>query len=284
MPEAVRQVLFGAIIVVVAAAYRASRARRDRGPRALRGRRVEVRDGLPGCDPAISASTSVRRTSNGPSSSTTPALAGAGSGPGPDRSATARTGSSPLGEVELSAMSAWPGIVTAGVGIRACTTRAGHDPLPRQPPRGLDGRPVVAPVSAALGVPVALINDSRAFGLADCVSGGRGASSLVGLDRSHRRRRRDRVDGKVPRGTRHGRRDRTSDDRSHGPSCNCGNHGCLEAFARADRIASACGTATAEEAVEKAGPRPGGDRRPGAGGSVPGDRRNRQHDHGDRAR
>jgi glucokinase len=37
-----------------------------------------------------------------------------------------------------------------------------------------------------------------------------------------------------------------------GPSCNCGNHGCLEAFARADRIAEACGTATAEEAVERA--------------------------------
>ena len=37
-----------------------------------------------------------------------------------------------------------------------------------------------------------------------------------------------------------------------GPSCGCGNHGCLEAFARADRIAAACGTATAEEAVERA--------------------------------
>ena len=29
-----------------------------------------------------------------------------------------------------------------------------------------------------------------------------------------------------------------------GPSCNCGNRGCLEAFTRADRIAAACGTAT----------------------------------------
>ena len=39
-----------------------------------------------------------------------------------------------------------------------------------------------------------------------------------------------------------------------GPPCGCGNHGCLEAFARADRIAAACGTATAEAAVER-GPR-----------------------------
>ena len=34
--------------------------------------------------------------------------------------------------------------------------------------------------------------------------------------------------------------------------CGCGNRGCLEAFARGDRIAAACGTATAEEAVERA--------------------------------
>ena len=37
-----------------------------------------------------------------------------------------------------------------------------------------------------------------------------------------------------------------------GPPCGCGNHGCLEAFARADRIAAACGTETAEAAIEAA--------------------------------
>jgi glucokinase len=37
-----------------------------------------------------------------------------------------------------------------------------------------------------------------------------------------------------------------------GPLCGCGNHGCLEAFARADRLAEACGTATAEEAFVRA--------------------------------
>ena len=36
-----------------------------------------------------------------------------------------------------------------------------------------------------------------------------------------------------------------------GPPCGCGNRGCLEAFARADQIAAACGTATAEEAVAR---------------------------------
>jgi glucokinase len=38
----------------------------------------------------------------------------------------------------------------------------------------------------------------------------------------------------------------------NGPPCGCGNRGCVEAFARADRIAAACGTATAEEAVARA--------------------------------
>jgi glucokinase len=37
-----------------------------------------------------------------------------------------------------------------------------------------------------------------------------------------------------------------------GPDCTCGNHGCLEAFARADRVAAACGTRSAEEAVAAA--------------------------------
>jgi glucokinase len=37
-----------------------------------------------------------------------------------------------------------------------------------------------------------------------------------------------------------------------GPVCGCGNRGCLEAFARADLIASACGTDTAEQAAAAA--------------------------------
>jgi len=61
------------------------------------------------------------------------------------------------------------------------------------------------------------------------------------------------IDGRVVQG-----RDGTAGEIGHqtldpdGPSCGCGNHGCLEAYARADRIAAACGTATAEEAVARA--------------------------------
>jgi glucokinase len=61
------------------------------------------------------------------------------------------------------------------------------------------------------------------------------------------------VDGRVVQG-----HDGTAGELGHqtiepdGPWCGCGNRGCVEAFARADQIAAACGTATAEEAVARA--------------------------------
>jgi len=113
---------------------------------------------------------------------------------------------------------------------------------------------VAAPVADVLGLPVALINDARAFGLAELRLGaGRGASSLVGLTLGTGVGGVIAVDGKVHQG-----HDGTAGEIGHqtidpdGPDCNCGNHGCLEAFARADRLAEACGTATAEDAVERA--------------------------------
>jgi glucokinase len=61
------------------------------------------------------------------------------------------------------------------------------------------------------------------------------------------------VDGRVHQG-----HDGTGGELGHqtlepdGPPCSCGNRGCLEAFARADRIAAACGTETAEAAMQAA--------------------------------
>ena len=160
-----------------------------------------------------------------------------------------------LGEMGRAAMTTWPGIVTAGVGIPGLyDSHAGTTVFLVNIPGDWDGRPVAGPVSAALGVPVALINDARAFGLAELRLGAaRGASSMVGLTLGTGIGGVIAVDGKVHQG-----HDGTAGEIGHqtidpdGPSCNCGNHGCLEAFARADRIAEACGTATAEEAVERA--------------------------------
>ena len=116
------------------------------------------------------------------------------------------------------------------------------------------GRPVAAPVAAALGIPVRLINDARAFGLAELRLGaGRGASSMVGLTLGTGVGGVIAVDGRVVLG-----HDGTAGEVGHqtidpdGPPCGCGDNGCLEAFARADRIAAACGTPTAEAAVEAA--------------------------------
>jgi glucokinase len=116
------------------------------------------------------------------------------------------------------------------------------------------GKPVSGPVGAALGLPAALINDARAFGLAELRLGaGRGASTMIGLTLGTGVGGVVAIDGRVHQG-----HDGTAGEIGHqtleadGPECGCGNRGCLEAFARADRIAARCGTATAEEAIERA--------------------------------
>ncbi len=165
-----------------------------------------------------------------------------------------------LAETGRAAMERWsdddgPPVATAGIGIPGLyDPRTGATRFLVNVPGPWDGYPVAGPVSDALGVPVALINDARAFGLAELRLGaGRGASSMVGLTLGTGVGGVIAVDGKVHQG-----HDGTAGEVGHqtidpdGPSCNCGNRGCLEAFARADRIAEACGTATAEEAFERA--------------------------------
>jgi glucokinase len=117
-----------------------------------------------------------------------------------------------------------------------------------------DGKPVGGPVSAALGLPTFLINDARAFGLAELrVGAARGVSTMIGLTLGTGVGGVIAMDGRVHQG-----HDGTAGEIGHqtiepdGPWCGCGNRGCLEAFARADQIAAACGTATAEEAVARA--------------------------------
>jgi glucokinase len=109
-------------------------------------------------------------------------------------------------------------------------------------------------VSEALGVPACLINDARAFGLAELRLGaGRGARSMIGLTLGTGLGGVVVIDGRVHQG-----HDGTAGEIGHqtiepdGPWCGCGNRGCLEAFVRADQIAAVCGAATAEEAVERA--------------------------------
>ena len=160
-----------------------------------------------------------------------------------------------LAEVANEAIRAWGPVATVGIGVPGL-----YDPVGGTTrflvnlPGPWAGQPVAGPVGDALGVPVHLINDARAFGLAELRLGaGRGADSMIGLTLG------TSIGGVVAVGGRviHGH-DGTAGEIGHqtidpdGPWCGCGNRGCLEAFARADQIAAACGTATAEEAVGRA--------------------------------
>jgi glucokinase len=146
----------------------------------------------------------------------------------------------------------WPGIESVGVGVpglfdgeRGVTTF-----LPNLPPDWSE-RPVAGPLADRLGLPVRLINDARAFGLAELRLGaGRGCETMVGLTLG------SGVGGVVVVGGQvHFGHDGTGGELGHqtllpdGPPCTCGNRGCLEALTKADAVAAACGTETAEAGV-----------------------------------
>ncbi len=160
-----------------------------------------------------------------------------------------------LAEVGTEAMARAPGVSSIGVGVPGLyDPRAGTTRFLVNFPDPWMGIAVAAPLRTALGLPVALINDARAFGLAELRLGaGRGAASMVGLTLGTGVGGVIAIDGRVHQG-----HDGTGGELGHqtidpdGPACGCGNRGCLEAFTRADRIAAACGTPTAEEAVTRA--------------------------------
>jgi len=160
-----------------------------------------------------------------------------------------------LASVGAEAIERWAGVSSVGIGVPGlydATTGVARF-LPNFP-GAWAGRPVAGPVGDALGLPTALINDARAFGLAELRLGAaRGASSMIGLTLGTGVGGVIAVDGRVHQG-----HDGTAGEIGHqtidaeGLPCTCGNRGCLEAYARADRIAAACGTATTEEAIARA--------------------------------
>jgi glucokinase len=160
-----------------------------------------------------------------------------------------------LAEVAVAAQAKWGPIQSVGIGVPGLyDPQTGTTRFLVNIPGPWAGHPVAAPLAEALGVRAYLINDARAFGLAELRLGaGRGANSLIGFTLGTGVGGVVAVDGHVFLG-----HDGTAGELGHqtiepdGPWCGCGNNGCLEAFARADRIAAACGTATAEEAVVRA--------------------------------
>ena len=166
-----------------------------------------------------------------------------------------------LAETAAAAASGWGPIASVGVGIPGRYDAAGGRVVmtPNIPVRW-EGTHLVARLEPIVGVPVHLINDARAFTLAELRLGaGRGARTLVGMTLG------TGVGGGIAiRGTLYLGRDGAAGEIGHqtiepdGPLCNCGNRGCVESFARADVIAATCGTTTVAEAVRAAA---GGDQR-----------------------
>ncbi len=160
-----------------------------------------------------------------------------------------------LTEIALAAHGPWGPIASVGIGVPGLYDSAtGRTVFLVNVPGPWEGFAVAEPVARAVGVPVALINDARAFGLAELRLGaGRGASTMVGLTLGTGVGGMIAIDGQVHQG-----HDGTAGEIGHqtidpdGPWCGCGNRGCLEAYARADQIAAAAGTATVEEAVARA--------------------------------
>lgn len=158
-------------------------------------------------------------------------------------------------ELARRSVDAWPAIESIGIGVPGLYDPArGATTFLVNMPGAWRDRSVAPPVEDSLGLPTCLINDARAFGLAELRLGAaRGVESLVGLTLGTGVGGVIAVDGKVRLA-----HDGTAGELGHqtidpdGPMCGCGNRGCVEAFARADQIAAACGTATAEAGIAAA--------------------------------
>jgi glucokinase len=152
-------------------------------------------------------------------------------------------------------MAAHGGVASVGVGIPGLyDPDHGTTEFLVNFPGGWRGVPVVDPLEASLKLPVALINDARAFGLAELRLGAaQGVDSMIGLTLGTGVGGVVAVHGRVLQGYkgRAGELGHQTID-PDGPWCNCGNRGCVEAFCRADQIAIACGTRSVEEAVAAA--------------------------------
>ena len=114
--------------------------------------------------------------------------------------------------------------------------------------------PTGRPIEQATGLPTALINDARAFGLGELRFGaGKDVESFIGLTLG------TGVGGVVALGNEvlqgyNGQAGELGHQtiEPDGPWCGCGNRGCMESFTRADQVAATCGTKSPREAVEKA--------------------------------
>ncbi|MER6948165.1 ROK family protein [Nonomuraea sp. NPDC000554] len=149
-------------------------------------------------------------------------------------SGTVPTPSGPEAVVALVAELLPAGVESIGIGLPGHVDRASGVALfVPNPPGDWDGFPIGPALSARTGLPVAVINDARAFALAELRMGaakglsdvlfavlGTGVGGAVALGGEVLPGPRDNL-GEVGHIT----------VDSYGPECCCGNRGCVEAFA-----------------------------------------------------
>jgi len=105
------------------------------------------------------------------------------------------------------------------------------------------GQPIVASLVAGLGAPAAIINDARAFTLAEArIGAAAGASTVICLVLGTGIGGGVVIDGRLHFG-RHGRAGEIAHQTivPDGPPCTCGNRGCLEALATSGALARLAG-------------------------------------------
>jgi len=116
------------------------------------------------------------------------------------------------------------------------------------------GFPLRGRIEDALGLPTRMINDARAFTLAEGTLGaGRGCSNVACITLGTGVGGGLMIDGRLHRGA-----FGVAGELGHqtvlpdGPLCGCGNRGCVEALVRADVLASNAGRSTASAVFEGA--------------------------------
>ena len=145
-----------------------------------------------------------------------------------------------LAEIGQQAIAALGPVDSVGIGVPGLYDRAnGTARFMTNLPGEWAGVPVAAPVSAELGVPVDLINDARAFALAEATLGaGRGYDTVacytlgtgVGGGIVVGGRLHEGLDGQAGE-----LGHQTVDSSADAPVCGCGNRGCAEAVYRSER-------------------------------------------------
>jgi glucokinase len=158
-----------------------------------------------------------------------------------------------LAEVGRDALARHGPVAAVGVGIAGVFDDEGRAVLLPNLPGAWKGVPLRAPLAEALGQPVALVNDARAFSLAESLLGAaRGLGTVVCLVLGTGVGGGVVVGGRLLLGTGGAGEIGHQTVQLDGPLCGCGNAGCAEALTRADVFARLGGRATAQEVYEAA--------------------------------